>query len=323
LKLEFDSDETIDHFTSPWWARFHSAVDDSDAAAAALVDGRLAIVTGLVGLDCEHSCHTELHPVWAMSIRVDESSTDETWAMFVRNWGDEGYCSQNQHYVDFFGNVFKVRLPWRPGATSGAIVSTNFLTNSTTVSGPAVEFDPNGTSVLVTFWLPAPEAGARVNGQLQIHWEMPIRPVTTVVATAPLGEVNVARQGHAIRTDVLLESGGVGAYPNAESRMTSLVQTLSSQNQEALRVAAQRVASPDEIPLGAPAQTGAVAMPIVTAAFSGVPAVRSVFDPAKAARDAAAHQALLTAFGGTIPIPGAPTAPVLLDKAAIDPKAQQ
>src|SRR5205823_7929646 len=56
LHIEFDSDETIDHFDDNfWWYEFHAGVDDSDAAAHAFIDGSLAEVTGLVGLDTVHT----------------------------------------------------------------------------------------------------------------------------------------------------------------------------------------------------------------------------------------------------------------------------
>jgi hypothetical protein len=60
LQLEFNSSETVDHFHTPWWEGFHGAVDDGRAT---FVNTDYAIVIGLLGLDCEHSCGTEIHPV--------------------------------------------------------------------------------------------------------------------------------------------------------------------------------------------------------------------------------------------------------------------
>ena len=70
LQLEFDSDETINHFGTRWWNDFHNAVDNNPNRAHAMVDGKLAVVTGLIGLDCEHSCSTEMHPVCALTIHA-------------------------------------------------------------------------------------------------------------------------------------------------------------------------------------------------------------------------------------------------------------
>jgi len=132
LKIEFDSDETIDHFHTPIWEALHAAVDESDDLAHAAIDGKFAIVTGLLGLDSEHNSHSELHPAYAVAIRANDDPSDETWAIFVRNWGNEGYCSQDQHYVSFPNNQCTIRLPWLPGASSVSVREgeTQFLTNS-------------------------------------------------------------------------------------------------------------------------------------------------------------------------------------------------
>jgi hypothetical protein len=171
IELEFDSDETIDHFSTPWWQSFHDAVDNSDEAASqVLKDRSFAIVTGLFGLDCAHSVtdsNTELHPVYAMAIMVDDNPADQLWAIFVRNWGDEGFCSTKPHPLDL--QTYSFRLPWKEGKTTAPNFSSHFLTNST-VTGPAIQFALN-EGVLVTFILPPPEAGAWVHGELHLQWQ--------------------------------------------------------------------------------------------------------------------------------------------------------
>jgi hypothetical protein len=167
LHNEFDSDETIDHFGTSWWQGFHDAVDASDAAARTVIDGKYAVMTGLLGLDCAHSCGSELHPIWALALRVNDSPQDETWAMFVRNWGNEGFCGDAQHYLDL--QTIRIRLPWRAGATAVSIAKSEFLTNSSQVIGPSLEANAN-QSVSVVFTLPPPESHARVNGVVHLQW---------------------------------------------------------------------------------------------------------------------------------------------------------
>ena len=141
LHLEFSSDETIDHFRTSWWQTFHNAVDSDDrnstdspfgpvrrvpnpgyvSKALALVNGNFAIVKGLMGLDCAHSCGAEIHPVWAMAIHIKDSPTDDVWAFFARNWGNEGYCSSKQELVNTQNIVF--RLPWRSNSTGISVTS--------------------------------------------------------------------------------------------------------------------------------------------------------------------------------------------------------
>ncbi len=182
LHIEFDASETVDHFSTPWWEEFRKAVtpwwkapvtSNPLAAAAAKVDGSYAIVTGLVGLDCVHGCYTELHPVYAMAIRVKEktTATEDFWAMFVRNWGGEGFCSRDNHYLDLYGNTYTFMLPWRNGATSVEFDPTQFFANnaSAQLSPPDIVPIP-GVGVRVTFTLPPPEAGVRVAGELHLKW---------------------------------------------------------------------------------------------------------------------------------------------------------
>jgi hypothetical protein len=79
-----------------FWQAFKAAIIE-DEVAAALVDHRLAIVTGLYGVDAVHNFHAELHPVYGMSILVDTMTTQdgklrEQWAIMVRSEGTQGDC---------------------------------------------------------------------------------------------------------------------------------------------------------------------------------------------------------------------------------------
>ncbi|HVS81027.1 MAG TPA: hypothetical protein VHE60_04775 [Pyrinomonadaceae bacterium] len=186
LLLEFDSDETVDHFKTPWWASFHTAVDLDGCSGEtsipgcpkpkfgsrghAMIDGKFAIVTGLIGLDCEHECHSESHPVWAIAMNVKPSDDDDLWAFFVRNWGNEGFCGTSQHFIDFPNNKYTFRLPWKPGATSVDVISKSFHAYHTTKPEPTVRRVP-GEGVFVTFTLDAPRAdGSMWDGELRLKW---------------------------------------------------------------------------------------------------------------------------------------------------------
>jgi len=176
IEVEFNSDETIDHFHTPWWEAFHDAVDNGDPTL--FVNGSEAVVTGLLGIDTQHGPHTELHPAWAMAIhdRYAQSPNDDVWAIFARNWGNEGLCSGSQWNLDL--QTITLRLPWRKGATSVSVAKSSFLfgpddlsaANKALVSGPAVTPLPDKTGVLVTFTLPPPLAHARINGELHLQW---------------------------------------------------------------------------------------------------------------------------------------------------------
>jgi hypothetical protein len=137
-----------------------------------MIDGKYAIITGLMGFDCEHDCGAELHPVYALAIRVKDDPADEVWAIFVRNWGNEGYCGTSQHLLPLTSYTF--RLPWRPGASAVNVVwgpnATQFLTNDSNATGPNVTYAVGG-GVQVNFTLSPPhEDGTRINGQLHLQW---------------------------------------------------------------------------------------------------------------------------------------------------------
>lgn len=111
---------------TPWWKAFHNAVDHDDVTPtpANMLSSRYAVVTGLLGMDTAHTPpksdnggETEIHPTWAMAVRVKDDPTDETYAFMARNWGDEGYCADGTQ-LTLNRNYISILLPWRPGARS-------------------------------------------------------------------------------------------------------------------------------------------------------------------------------------------------------------
>jgi hypothetical protein len=225
LEVEFDSDQTIDHFNSPWWNAFHKAVDNyrSDDEINQLwfkepdgTIGRYGIVTGLVGLEMCHSGSNELHPAWAFAVRVkDDNPNDEVWAMFIRRAGNEGFCSGDQHYLtDLPGDNYTFRLPWRPGASSvSSTSSTTFLQTSSGGSGPGISWASN-QGVLVSFTLPAPQQPLGNNiiyGELHLQWPGGQGP-------APIPTTTTTRTGVGTATGLRLPAGGaqVRAIPSGQ-----------------------------------------------------------------------------------------------------------
>ena len=66
---------TVDYWddTNTWWDDFHhNYVDNNDEAAHGHIDGKFAIIVGLLGLDSQHGVHSELHPVYAMFVHVQD-----------------------------------------------------------------------------------------------------------------------------------------------------------------------------------------------------------------------------------------------------------
>ena len=173
IMTEFDSGNTIDHFHTPWWSEFRDAVDDESIRADRMASVKYGIVTGRWGLDCAHDCYAEIHPVWAMALLARDDPHRDLWAMFVRPWGDQGFCGSKTHILRLpmvnGHEVYTFELPWRKGAES-VIATDNFLCR--TSCSLSVTKIP-GKAVLVSLSYPAGTDKPRINGQLQLDWRYP------------------------------------------------------------------------------------------------------------------------------------------------------
>ena len=280
LHTEFDAGETVDNFITPWWRSFRDAVDAGDSVARGMLDGRKAIVSGLAGLDCEHDCYTEVHPTWLLAIRVRQDALKDVWAIFARNWGNEGYCSRYQHYLLLSGNQYKVSLPWRTGATGvGLGTGTQFYANT---SGLGWSWGTTpGQKVNVTFQLPAPDVRGRIHGELVLNWTG-----TAVAAAEPLAEAAAAA------LPGTEERGNEG-----EALVSALIRDLTPEQRTVFeRGLARPLARPDRAPMRLEGKdTGAEAL----AASS--PGVRAVVDHERMAADRRVLRALRDAYGGRLP----------------------
>jgi hypothetical protein len=184
LHVEFDSDETMDNFQSQEWGSLKSAVNQGDngkALAEQLFDGH-TILTGMFGLDGEHDFKAELHPLYALATLRDNYENDpgdEVWLMFVRNLGDEGFCSSRLWDAGFTDYTF--RLPWHAGMTSVQVnwSKTQFKGTDGT-SGPTVSaLPPSGTDpggVFVSFHLGPSSSAPLMDGALHLAWSGQVNP---------------------------------------------------------------------------------------------------------------------------------------------------
>ncbi|PYK98766.1 MAG: hypothetical protein DME32_13745 [Verrucomicrobia bacterium] len=248
LHIEFSSDETIDHFHTPWWSSFHSAVDDDDSRSIAnpfgeprremvwgerkalqMVQGNFAIVTGLMGVDCAHSCGAEIHPVWAMAIHVQDDPDDDRWAFFARNWGNEGYCASKLEVLNT--QSFTFRLPWRPGATQVDVIGQNFLWRSSDNASGTIDPRPNEQALLVTLNLAAPNEKDRVNGELHLKWQgSPKKSFLARAEATRVGDVQKAIQK--------IESTKAGGTPAGKTAAEATIATAIG-NRQAIEAEAE------------------------------------------------------------------------------------
>lgn len=201
LEVEFDSEETVDNFSTTWWSSFHDAVDNAGAQAVLggggpsvdcwkgdsntcaklatlenMINGKFAIVTGLFGLDCAHDCKPELHPVFAMAIRVKDDPSDEVWEIFARRSGDEGFCSNQIHMLNALPNdTYTFRFPSRGSSVDVTQQTLASAASSITVGFPVS--DPR-KGKLVSFFIPPPTVvmpqnilvSDIIHGELHLRW---------------------------------------------------------------------------------------------------------------------------------------------------------
>jgi hypothetical protein len=179
---EFDSQETINYFITPWWTAFHTAVDHSDADAEYMLTllGQPAYIieVGVMGLDCAHYCSSEIHPTYALAVHVKNEPSDDEWAIFGRNWGDEGFCSLGE-VVDSDLTKIYLTLPWYPGAADTAPVVTDQTVWEEIGAGIQVTTFPqftqfgsvrHGTGFVVELDLGDAGSEPLVSGELHLKW---------------------------------------------------------------------------------------------------------------------------------------------------------
>jgi len=278
--VEFDSDETVDHIDRGWWNDFHKAVDNNGGkpggVPGSMIDGHQAVIVGLLGLDSEHGAYSELHPVYVMAIHVKDDPADDTWAILARNWGDEGFCSQDEMAVPL--STLSFFLP-RPGATGGtANTDQLFSNNDNTVS---VFTQAGGATV--TLDLGPPENGTLVHGTVHFTWTMgttkkrPGLPILQATKSTT-GAHGIEIEKHAPEVEAADMLGRLSVQKRAEVQAKLKKPPVPAYTRPVKRVATINVVR--------------VAKPVT---------IKRLPAPGKAARDRLRAQVLCSAFSGQIP----------------------
>jgi hypothetical protein len=181
LHVEAKAEESLEHFGQEWWVRFRQANKEERRQ---MLSGRPAVVTGLLGLDVEHGAISEIHPTHALAVQTRCGRTGgdaegpyvDNWVFFLRNSGNEGWCSQwdLQHRLDPPSGVFTIALPT---AFSGVMERAELASTSEIVANVAgVErsaLEVKGAALVLRFRWPAglpPDGIVRVHGTLDVRW---------------------------------------------------------------------------------------------------------------------------------------------------------
>ena len=176
IEMEFDSNETDSVFTKGFWNDFRANGESVDAATLMPPvlhpdTGTLACgsAVGLFGLDCDHGCRSELHPIYGLAIQRTEDRNDNEWSILARNWGTGGYCSQ---YNDELAETsFSIVLPYTSSLPPTKVEVKDFVSDPSsggTVGCPTVYFQNGQTLVNVT--MSPPEQRPVASFVLKIQW---------------------------------------------------------------------------------------------------------------------------------------------------------
>jgi hypothetical protein len=280
--IEYRSTETVQHFSQAWWAAHRDRVEsgkvptDSNPQPGQIVNGTYAIATGLFGLDAEHEGYSELHPIYALSMLVSCAETPDTngyfndeWAVFVRHWGNEGFCAdwQAYHMLDLTDAVYTFRIPL-PGVDPQNVQlgeRTRFLANlprpgESTRAGKGPFLVPDAQGVEVRLQLPA-SAGPitqendppRLHGLLHLQWKASGTAARTCPRRAPVPDTlaRVARAEPGADGEDMLEliqqdrlERGLAAPDAAAVRARVPLDTVEITDRSAIPAPA----APDDIP---------------------------------------------------------------------------
>jgi len=183
IEMEFDSNETESAFTKGWWNDFRMNGEANNVAEIAELfhPGQKTLacgsVVGLFGLDCDHGCRSELHPIYGLAIQRTEDPSDNEWSVMARNWGTGGYCSQyNDELAE--SNISLI-LPYNSSQPPTSVEVKEFASAaniSTAQIGCPTMYFQNGQTV-VNLTLPPPEQQPVAAFTLKIQWPSGAEPV--------------------------------------------------------------------------------------------------------------------------------------------------
>ncbi len=184
IGLEFDYYESIVNAQLPFWQELRAEVqrenDDQRSHEPEIrkilhpsdpaTDPRAAVL-GLFGVDCEHGCKSEIHPVLGFAIETNPDPNDDTWVLFVRNWGDQGFCSHYRHLADFPNNQVGILLFDDPASDGPTVIPEKtrmFATEGSGMAFPTLSYW-QGHGPVLTFNFPPPEQ-KQVLAEVEIHY---------------------------------------------------------------------------------------------------------------------------------------------------------
>jgi hypothetical protein len=281
--------------------------NDNPALAQQLFNGH-TILTGMFGLDGEHNLKAELHPLFAIATKregFENAPGDEVWLMFVRNRGDEGFCSSQLWDSGF--EDYTVRLPWRAGMDSVDVnwSKTEFEGTDGT-SGPTVQALPplplstQTPGVYVTFHLGPSASSPFIDGALHLVWSE--QRVGALGGGAVAGGVLRSERPSAVAglAGAAMAGQPAGETDEVEHRIRAAIKQLPPAQRQQVQTARAAVVGVrpalHRLPPGGPVRR--LTAPPAIARISRLHAIKAGPATRKAERDAAEIRALCIATHG-------------------------
>lgn len=232
IEMEMDSRELFDNFgNNPnwWWEKFALTADNMnfqelDRQIHPTNPTKLACGTaiGVFNLDCEHGCRSEVHPIYALAVQLDENPKSNDWAVLVRNWGNGGSCASfdDQLLLQDFSVLLPVDAPIAP-----VKASVQEFVGTGGVGCPAVSYDSSRKGEVLRFSLPPPESHGMAVMMVHMEW-----PEGAKTMSCP--DVNVQTQ----EARLAAEAAKPSEKRNSEDRLQTLMQAVGlEQNPKQMR----------------------------------------------------------------------------------------
>jgi len=313
IEVEFRMEETFRRFIRgavAGWDEIVDAIDQEDNSQGgdpngphSKFDNRCAVVVGVLGLDCDHGCKSELHPAFVLALHTKDDPTDDTWLIFARNIGNEGYCSSKFEHLRLTDNRLAVVIP-RPGAQLQKVLDSSRFFSALNNSSAQIEVSPSGANspATVSFLFPAdvpatPGQGEFILGELHLQWSntATIQTGDRACGSSP-SPFTMIRAAEFEETDGLLK---LGIAREGEKR-----QRLKLQPPTALPIVPMSVPAPQPSPTPTPVPTPAptvskplkikvASLPVAGQTPSKLDAVE---DPNQAAKQAKEREELCAGF---------------------------
>jgi hypothetical protein len=218
-----------------------------------------------------------------MAVELDDRSDNNVWALFVRNWGDEGFCGQLNHELYMPDDRIRIALPRVGDRPEIVLANSEFRSTSGAMTFPDISYDSGTRQAVLTF--PMPEPRRRIVGEmiLRLNWGNGFASIPPTLVRAP-----AAREAASPDTD-------------AEAYFDSVSRNRPELRRRLLEGERGRAATVGQTVAATPPTSARLADFVPGQAAPGRPTRRLSIDQAKRSADLARWKAVCDAYSNTLP----------------------